>query len=143
MRKPNSTAEFESARREFLLTQFRQVIAGQSKISAAKAFHAAASAPAPRFWVSEPRAAAVVGKMLADESCIDSMTEEKREMYREIYRRFIKIRRMCPDMTIADIVFDIVNAEAPKSYLSKDRARSIIYKAKKALGFRRNDNMTF
>ena len=131
MRKPNSTAEFEAARRDFLLAQFRQVIAGQSKIAVAKAFRDTASAPAPRFWVSEARAAAVIGKMLTDESYTDSMNEEKREMYREIYRRFIKIRRMCPEMTIADIVFDIVNAEAPKSYLSKDRVRSIIYKAKR------------
>lgn len=131
MRKLNSTAEFEAQRRKFLLSNFRQVIAGQSRIEAAKAFRQTAESPAPRFWVSEARAAAVMGKMMADEQYVDGMSEEKREMYREIYRRFSKIRRMCPEMSIADIVFDIVNGEAPRSYLSWHRVRSIIYKEKR------------
>lgn len=131
MRKINSTAEFEAERRKFLLENFRQVIAGQSRIAAAKAFRATAEMPAPRFWVSEARAAAVIGKMMAGEGCLEGMNKEKREMYREIFRRFSKIRRQSPEMTIADIVFDIVNDTAPKSYISWHRVRSIIYKEKK------------
>ena len=46
----------------------------------------------PRFWVSEQRAAGVVGKMLAGHDPTADMYEEKREMYREIFRRFMKLR---------------------------------------------------
>lgn len=54
------------------------------------------------------------------------MTHEKREMYREIYRRFLNNRRSRPADSIADIVFDIVNAPAPRSYLSWQRTKNII-----------------
>lgn len=131
MRKLNSTAEFEAQRRRFLIDNFRQVIARQSRIAVEKAFLQTAAMPAPRFWVSEARAAAVVGKMMADEAYVEGMVEEKREMYREIYRRFSKIRRQCPEMTISDIVFEVVNAPAPRSYISWQRVRSIINKEKR------------
>lgn len=87
--------------------------------------------PAPRFWVSEARAAAIMGKMMSDEKYVEGMNEEKREMYREIYRRFSKIRRQCPEMSISDIVFDVVNEEAPRSYLSWQRVCSIVNKEKR------------
>lgn len=118
-------------RRNFLLSQFRRVIAGQSKITIAKAFRDTADAPAPRFWVSEARASAIMGKMLGGEGCLEGMNEEKKEMYRELYRRFSKIRRQSPEMSIAEIVFEVVNESAPKSYLSWHRVRSIINKEKR------------
>ena len=65
MRKKNSTLEFGRERNEFLLRSFRESIAAQSKISIDNAFRQATEKPAPRFWVSEVRAANVIGKMLA------------------------------------------------------------------------------
>ena len=64
MRKLNSNAEFEAHRRKFLIENFRREIARQSKIEIERTFRNVADSPAPRFWVSEPRAAAVIGKML-------------------------------------------------------------------------------
>lgn len=131
MRKINSTAEFEAVRRRFLLENFRDVIARQSQISLKRAFRDTAERPAPRFWVSEDRAALIVSKMMADESCVEGMYEEKKEMYREIYRRFCKIRRQSPARPVADIIFDIVNGEAPRSYLSWQRVKTIVYNEKR------------
>lgn len=133
MKKINSTAEFEAFRRKFLLENFRRVLASQSQIAIANAFQTTADSPAPRFWVSEARAAAVIGKMLAGEDPTTEMFEAKKEMYREIFRRFAKIRGENPSMSISEIVFEVVNGAAPKSYLSWHRVRSIIYKEQKRL----------
>lgn len=141
MKKINATAEFEAHRRLFLLQNFRSAIAAQSLIAIKNVFQTVADAPAPRFWVSEPRAAAIVGKMLAGDDPTPGMNPEKSDMYREIYRRFMKIRRQCPHRTIGDIIFDVVNAPAPKSYLSWYRVRSIIYKERKRLRNERKEKI--
>lgn len=138
MRKQNSTAEFEAERRKFLIDTFRRVIAGQSQVAIENAFRTTAGLPAPRFWVSEARAAAVIGKMISGEvrpgcSPEEDMFEQKSEMYREIYRRFMKIRLQQPARTICDIIFEVVNSPAPKSYISWHRVRTIIYKERRRL----------
>ena len=111
-----------------MLNAFRAALSAQSVIATNRAFRTAAAAPSPRFWVSEPRAAAIVGKMLAGDDPTPVMNPEKRDMYREIFLRFKQMRRRQPDRSIADVVFDVVNAPAPRSYISWQRARSIIYK---------------
>lgn len=127
MRKKNAVCDFDSDRRRFILKCFRSAIAAQSVTDRNKAFHIASSAPAPRFWVSEARAAAVIGKMLAGDDPTPSMNPEKGEMYREIFARFLEAREYRPDDSIADILFDVVNTEAPRSYLSWQRTRSLVY----------------
>lgn len=133
MRKPNSIPEFGDQRNRFLLESFRASIAAQSRIAVNNAFKTAAGAPAPRFWVSEARAAAVVGKMLSGEDPTLSMYEEKREMYREIFRRFSILRGERPEASIYELVFEVVNQEAPRSYMSWHRARVLIYEQRARL----------
>ncbi|MDE6400138.1 MAG: hypothetical protein K2L68_04675, partial [Muribaculaceae bacterium] len=96
MRKPKSVSEFSSERNLLLLENFRRAIARQSEIALANAFKDAAERPAPRFWVSETRAAVIIGKILAGKDPTSSMTPEKREMYQEILRRFIALRATRP-----------------------------------------------
>lgn len=128
MRKPKSVSEFSSERNLLLLENFRRAIARQSEIALANAFKDAAERPAPRFWVSETRAAVIIGKILAGKDPISSMTPEKREMYQEILRRFIALRETRPDESIQSIIFEVVNQEAPRAYMSWETARSIIYR---------------
>ena len=127
MRKKNSVSEFTSERNLHLLESFRKSIARQSEISLANAFHHASEQPAPRFWVSERRAAIVIGRMLAGETPTLSMNKEKRELYEEIYSRFLELRALRPDESIYSIIFEIVNRPAPRTYISDERARSIVY----------------
>ena len=127
MRKKNSTLEFGRERNEFLLRSFRESIAAQSKISLDNAFRQAAEKPAPRFWVSEVRASNVIGKMLAGDDPTVDMVPEKREMYREMFARFMVLRKENPDASIAQLCFQVVNDEAPRSYMSWHRARVLIY----------------
>ena len=125
-----SACEFASERSELLLRNFRESLARQSKISLQKAFHEAANAPAPRFWVSEARAMRVISFMMKGEDVLDGMHTEKQQMYKEIYRRVMKIKSSEPDKPLGDIVFDVVNDTAPRSYLTPGYAQKLIYHAK-------------
>lgn len=128
MKKKNSVSEFSSERNLRLLEIFRKHLAERSHDAAEKAFGLAATTPAPRFWVSESRAAAVVGRLLAGEDVTSGMYPEKREMYLEIFRRFKELKRQRPDEAIASLVFEVVNSPAPRSYLSEATVKSIIYR---------------
>ena len=130
-------SEFSSHRSEMLLLNFRRSIAAQSRISAKKAFQEAADAPAPRFWVSEARAARIISRMRQGDDPTVDMTTEKREMYRELYRRFLILEKQNPQMPVGDIVFTIVNDTAPKSYISPERARQLIAAQKKINALKR------
>lgn len=131
MRKKMSIAEFASERSELLLKNFRESLATQSVISAKKAFSDAADLPAPRFWVSEARAMRVISAMFRGEDPCEGMFPEKREMYQEIFRRVVQIKEVAPGKPLGDIVFEVVNNPAPKSYLSWHRAKQILHKSKK------------
>lgn len=126
MRKKNSIAEFSSERSELLLKNFRISLAQQSQISIAKAFHFAANSPAPRFWVSEIRALKIIRRLLKGEDALEGMNPEKREMYLEIFRRVKDYKQKYPEMPLGDIVFEVVNSPAPKSYLSISRTARIV-----------------
>lgn len=131
MKKLNAISEFSEQRRAFLRQAFREAIARQSVIDANKAFKTAINIPAPRFWVSEVRAAVVVGKLLAGHDPLATMFPEKAEMFREIYRRFTLLRESRPDASIAELMVEIVNSPAPRSYISVSRAQNITRKPKK------------
>lgn len=127
MKKKNCRCEFASHRSRVLLQNFRDSIARQSRISAIKAFKEAAEAPAPRFWVSEARAVRIIQFLLKDEmEILDTMRPEKRAMYLEILNRVKLLKASNPDMALGDLVFEVVNNPAPRSFLSWQYASKII-----------------
>lgn len=126
MKKPNSTCEFARHRSELLLQNFRASIATQSKISRTKALKEAVELPAPRFWVSEARAAAVVGQLLRGIDALSGMHDEKRKMYEEIFLRVRALKRLHPSRSIGDLVFEVVNNEAPRYYIKWETAGKLI-----------------
>lgn len=128
MKKKNAVSDFTSERNAMLLAHFRKQLALQSQITVDKAFKGAADSAAPRFWVSETRAAVVIGRMLKEgENAIAGMYEEKKEMYREIFRRVKELKKEMPDAPVCDLVWEVVNQPAPKSYMSWQRAKRVIY----------------
>jgi hypothetical protein len=127
MKKKHSTSEFTSERNTVLLNHFRKALVADSQRAVARAFKEAAGTPAPRFWVSEARAAHIIGRMLAGDDPTRKMFEEKRAMYREIFARFMRLRAERPEATIYELVFEVVNQPAPSSYISWQRAKSVIY----------------
>lgn len=125
-------SEFSSQRSKLLLENFRKSIAVQSIISAKRAFRDAAEAPAPRFWVGEARAARIISRMKKGDDPTVDMLDEKKEMYREIYRRFLELEKEHPDWPVGDLVFTVINNPAPKSYMAWRTAKQIINKARKS-----------
>lgn len=126
MKKLNSTSDFNQQRKEHLLRMYRRSLAEQSKINAKKAYSFAAESPAPRFWVSEERAAEVISKILTDPCFTAGMFKEKAEMYMEIYRRIKKLRAVYPKAPLSALIFKVVNSNAPKSYISRSRTEAIL-----------------
>ena len=131
MKKKNCRCEFASERSESLLKNFRASLAVQSQISAQKAFREAVDAPAPRFWVSEARAMRIVSMMMKGIDILDSMHPEKQRMYKEIFRRVMRIKENSPEIPLGDIVFQVINDPAPCSYITWQYASKIIYRKKK------------
>ena len=131
MRKKNSVCEFGDQRSRLLLENFRKSIAVQSQISFMKAFKDAAAAPVPRFWVSEARATRVISMMLKGENPLEGMRSEKKAMYLEIYNRVKKMKEEDPGVPLGDIVFEVVNSEAPRSYIDWQWAQRLILKEKR------------
>ena len=123
-------AEFSDERSLLLLQNFRESIARASVISVKKIFKEVADAPAPRFWVGEARAARIIGMMRKGIDPTEGMIPEKKEMYRELYRKVRMLEKEHPEMNVGDLVFTAVNSPAPRSYISWQRARQIVDKAK-------------
>ena len=126
MRKKNSKCEFASQRHESLLKNFRASLAQQSVISARRAFEDAVNAPAPRFWVTEARATRVISMLLKGVDLTEGMLPEKRRMYLEILRRVKERLDRTPEVPLGDIVFDVVNSEAPCAYMSPETVKKIL-----------------
>lgn len=125
-KRKKSACEFSSQRSEFLIRNFREAIARESFITAKKIFQDVTELPAPRFWVSEIRALKVIQAILRGEDVLEGMLPHKREMYKEIYRRVTELRLKNPDTPLGDLVFEVVNSEAPCSYMGWDRAGKLI-----------------
>ena len=54
-------------------------------------------------------------------------------MYREIFRRFMKSLRGSGPRSIYQLVFEVVNNPAPRSYISEERARQLIYAERRTI----------
>lgn len=131
MKHKGNCREFNRQRDKELTAAFHRILLGGGNNSIESAFFNAASSPASRFWVSERRAAYVVGQMLANPSFCDSMIPKRKEMFEEIFRRFLAVRKKHPSSSIYALVFDIVNSRAPEFYLTPKSSRVILYKAMK------------
>lgn len=132
MKKVGSVCEFGSRRDEELMRAFRRAISMTGVVSTEILYEMAAESPTSRFWVSERRAAEVMGAIIRGIS-LSFMTPLRQEMFREIFNRFIEYRRQHPRSTIYEATFQAVNSEAPKFYLTPKSVKVILsrYRRKK------------
>lgn len=129
MKRPGSTSDFIEHRNRELHKSFLSVLRTES-MPLRLMFGAAASRPAPRFWVSERRAADVIGRMmrgLPDEG----MLPKRREMFEEILRRVRAKMEADPSMCMTAAVAETVNEPAPEFYMTPESARSVIYRMRR------------
>lgn len=121
--------DFTRQRNADLLRAFRRQLALSDFIVMPDIFQLVAESPASRFWVSEERAAIVIAAMLAGKP-LPHMRRNKREMFDEIFRRFLIERKANPNKSIYELVAKIVNQPAPKFYLTSRTVGEFIYRIK-------------
>ena len=122
--------DFTDERNHELLTVFRNTIASRSFIDIEEVSEAVVNTPCSRFWVSEERALRVINALIKGLPVLRAMRPAKREMFKEIYRRFVKLRRSLPKASVFEGVIKVVNSPAPKFYMTPRSAMATIYKIK-------------
>ena len=125
-----STLEYSGERIAALMLEYEKYIASCSHIRMSEVFEHIVNQPCSRFWVSEVRAAVVVAAMLRGDS-LAGMHPAKKEMFSEIFRRFLLMRSDFPERSLSRLVSHIITQPAPKFYLSPSSAKIMFYKAKK------------
>lgn len=125
--------EFTRQRNDELMRAYRTQLRLSPHISMARVSAAIVRMPAPRFWVSEERAASVVTLLLAGRDLPPNMRPTKVRMFSEIFRRYLALRDRHPDASLQDLVSQVVNSSAPEFYMLPRSAMDIIYKIKKGL----------
>lgn len=128
MKPFGSILAFTRERNEALLKAYRHHAAMASVVRLDEIGLKIVNSPSPRFWVSEERAAAVVSAIIRDKPVLNRMRPTKREMFQEIYRRVIALKKMHPDWTLSRLVFDVVNSPAPKFYMEPSSAIERLFK---------------
>ncbi len=129
MKHPGCILDFTHERNADLMRVYRARLAEADYIVMPDIFARVADSPSSRFWVSEERAAVVVSAMLANRR-LPPMRRNKREMFNEIFRRYRAAHDADPTRPMFEVVADIVNAPAPKFYLTPRTVGEFIYRIK-------------
>lgn len=130
MKNTGSTIEYAQERIDDLMRAYISYISSCSHISMPEVYECVVDMPASRFWVSEPRAAIVVSQIMNGND-LRHMRPTKREMFFEIYRRFLLLREKNPETPIYKLVGMVIEQPAPKFYLAPGTAKVMITNAKK------------
>ncbi len=133
MKKRGSTSDFTRQRDRELYTSFMEVLRTDEDTPLREMFALAAARPASRFWVSERRAADVIGAMLrgANPETVEKMYPQRRAMYEEILRRVRAKMEADPSLCMTHAVDTTVCEPAPSFYLTDESARCIIYRIRR------------
>lgn len=126
MKKLGSVTDFGPHRNQELWCAYRRALAASGVISPRELYILTATSPTSRFWVSERRAAEVMGAILRGMS-LNKMSPTRHEMYTEIFTRFKEYRAKHPGASIYEATFAAVNSPAPKFYLTPGSVRILIY----------------
>ena len=106
MKHIGSTFEYEDMRNEDLMNAYKEALRIYDR-SSADLYRKVVEMPTRRFYVSEERASIVISNMYKGRS-IAQMRPNKREMYEEIYRRVLELKKERPDDSIYDLTFEVV-----------------------------------
>ena len=128
MKSYGSVLAFTRERNAALLKAYRELVDSVSFIRLNEIGEKIVNSPAPRFWVSEERAAAVVSAIMRGKPVLKTMQPTKREMFEEIHRRVLALKKLHPDWNLSQLVFKVVNSPAPKFYMKASSALERLFK---------------
>ena len=121
--------DFTEERNSELIRVFREKLASANYIIMPDIFEQVANSPCKSFWVSEERAAIVISAMLSGKR-LPNMRENKREMFNEIFRRFIELKKEYPDKSVYELSIKVVHQPAPRFYMTPRTVGELIYRIK-------------
>jgi hypothetical protein len=136
MKKKGSVCDYTSQRSEDLYDVYKTITDSTNYILLPDIAQQCVRQKAPRFYVSEERAALVIAAMEKGKD-IQGMTESKLRMYREIHRRVRRIKKQRPGITHNDAVTIVVNQPAPEFYITPGTAIVLLHRVRKARRSRR------
>lgn len=129
MKYYGSILDFTQERNQELMRVYQEELSKAGYIVMPKIFEQVANSPCSRFWVSEERAAIMISTLLAGK-VIPNMRKNKREMFDEIFRRFLIVREQYPEKSIYALAIMVVNQPAPKFYMTPRTVGELIYRIK-------------
>ena len=109
-----SVLSFTHERNAALLKTYRKHVNAADYVRLDEIGKKVVNSPSPRFWVSEERAAAVVSAIMRGKPVLETMRPTKREMFEEIHRRVVALKKQHPDWHLSRLVYVVVNSSAPK-----------------------------
>ena len=142
MKRKGSYFEYEQERNMDLLKAYHTALSECDVIRLDDIWFQIANMPASRFWVSEERAAIVISKIMRGEE-LSEMRPCKREMFMEIYRRVMQLKKERPNLTIYKLCFNVINKPAPCFYMTPLSIRETIYKIKRDFYDKRKQHLRF
>ena len=129
MKYYGSILDFTQERNQELMRVYQDKLSKAGYIFMPEIFEQVANSPCSRFWVSEERAAIVISSLLAGK-ILPNMRKNKREMFDEIFRRFLIVRERYPEKSIYALAIMVVNQPAPKFYMTPRTVGELIYRIK-------------
>lgn len=130
MKHKGSISDVIQERNRDLFRSYRKLLQEAEFVNPDKLFEDVVNTPAKRFWVSEERAAIVISEMMRGHKPHEN-SKYRNGMFREIYRRAMKLKHKHPELTIYEIACKVVNQKAPRFYITPSSARTIIFYEKK------------
>ena len=130
MKKKGTISQLQHERDDDLMRAFQQELAGRPHILLPEVLNAVVSSPSKRFWVTSERAAIVIYNMMKGDE-LDLMRPLKRKMFREIYRRVMKLKANYPQLSIPILTEQVVAEPAPEFYITPGSAKVIISRIRK------------
>lgn len=130
MKKKGTISQLQHERDDDLMRAFQKELAGRPHILLPEVLNAVVSSPSKRFWVTSERAAIVIYNMMKGDE-LEHMRPLKRKMFREIYRRVMKLKANYPQLSIPILTEQVVAQPAPEFYITPGSAKVIISRIRK------------
>ena len=130
MKKKGTISQLQHERDDDLMRAFQQELAGRPHILLPEVLKAVVASPSKRFWVTSERASIVIYNMMKGDE-LEYMRPLKRKMFREIYRRVMRLKANYPQLSISLLTEQVVNERAPEFYITPQSAKVIISRIRK------------
>ena len=123
---PRAASEYHEERDHDLHLAYKQAVRRKDLTTLGDIIRATVETPAPRFYVSEERAARVVNQWMIHQQQPKKMLPMQRMMYEEIIRRVKQMRQSHPKERLNRLVWEVICQPAPRFYLTEKSAYVIL-----------------